>query len=171
MQHGKRKVVLHPGDFCFAEPGTHLHTVLGSCIAITLWHPYLNIGGMCHFVLPERPAGAAENGLDGRYAADAMQLFEQAIQLHCTNLQEYEGKIFGGANVTGTNNTAPEQLVGTRNAEIAMNMLISRGIDIKTVHVGETGNRRIIMDVATGGVWVRHQQVDGKRYTAMNGKQ
>lgn len=170
MHHGKRKVVLHPGDFCFGEPGTHLHTVLGSCIAVTLWHPNLNIGGMCHFVLPERPSGSPTNGLDGRYAQDAMILFEQAAKLHCTDLREYQAKIFGGANVTGNTQVKEEDLVGARNAEKAMMLLIGRGIDIKTCHVGETGNRRIIMEVETGSVWVKHQQADGMRYSSMNGQ-
>ncbi len=74
MHHAKNKVFLHPGEFHFADGETHIHTLLGSCVAITLWHPYLRIGGMCHFVLPERPDKYNGKNLDGRYAEDAIQL-------------------------------------------------------------------------------------------------
>ena len=47
-------VFLQPGDFYFGEAGTRIRTLLGSCVAITLWHPILHIGGMCHIMLPER---------------------------------------------------------------------------------------------------------------------
>ena len=64
-------VFLQPGEFYFGEEKTRIRTLLGSCVAVTLWHPKLRIGGMCHYMLPRRPrdkAGAAEK-LDGRYAA------------------------------------------------------------------------------------------------------
>ncbi len=63
---------LNPGEFFFCESNCQIHTLLGSCIAITLWHPILKIGGMCHFVLPGRrsPAGVlrADSKLKGRYS-------------------------------------------------------------------------------------------------------
>ena len=44
MHHADaRKIFLDPGHFVFAEPGTHIHTLLGSCVAITMWHPKLQI--------------------------------------------------------------------------------------------------------------------------------
>jgi len=50
------EIVLHPGDWWFGGGDTRARTVLGSCIAITLWHPQLRVGGMCHYMLPQRVA-------------------------------------------------------------------------------------------------------------------
>lgn len=158
MDHALRKVFLHPGDFVFAEPGTHIHTVLGSCIAICLWHPLLKIGGMCHFVLPFRPKGGAPTPTpDGRYGDEAMSLFDTALMLHRTDYKDYQAKIFGGANMFGKASNSEEGLVGERNAAKAMELLMSRGAEIQVVHVGEQGHRRIVMDVVSGNVWVKYQ--------------
>lgn len=158
MKHGIRKVFLHPGDFIFGEPGTHVHTVLGSCIAICLWHPLLKIGGMCHFVLPSRPnVDSAIGGFDGHYGEEAMQLFDQAVRLHQTAYEDYQGKIFGGANMFEAKLKSADVGVGDRNAAKAKQLLSSRKVDIKAVNVGEQQHRRIVMDISTGNVWVRRQ--------------
>lgn len=160
MEHGIRKIFLHPGDFVFGEPGTHVHTVLGSCIAICLWHPELHIGGMCHFVLPFRPKAEKQSlDLDGRYGDEAMKLFDQALKLHQTDYRQYKAKIFGGANMFGKKAHSKEDLIGERNAAKAMQLLMARKMEISVVHVGEEGHRRIVLDIATGNVWVKHRLV------------
>jgi chemotaxis protein CheD len=157
MENGVRKIFLHPGDFVFAEPGTHVHTVLGSCIAICLWHPVLRIGGMCHFVLPFRPSGVYQSKeLDGRYGEEAMKMFDMALKLHQTKYREYQAKIFGGANILSETTGLKGALIGEKNAAKAMQLLMNRGVEITVVHVGEQGHRRIAMDVTTGAVWVKY---------------
>ncbi|MCP4494590.1 MAG: chemotaxis protein CheD [Gammaproteobacteria bacterium] len=158
MEHGIRKVFLHPGDFVFGEPGTHIHSVLGSCIAICLWHPVLHIGGMCHFVLPFRPKNEAKGKEpDGRYGDEAMALFDMSLKLHQTKYPQYQAKVFGGANMLGKKGGTSEALIGEKNSAKAMALLMSRNVSIEVVHVGERGHRRIVMDVATGDVWVKYQ--------------
>lgn len=158
MENGTRKVFLHPGDFVFGEPGTHIHTVLGSCIAICLWHPVLHIGGMCHFVLPARAKNENRDlEPNGRYGDEAMELFDLALKLHQTEYSDYQAKIFGGANMFGRKGGAKDALIGERNAEKAMQLVMERNSEIQVVHVGEQGHRRIVMDVGSGDVWVKYQ--------------
>ncbi len=169
MHHAKNKVFLHPGEFLFTNGETHIHTLLGSCVAITLWHPHLHVGGMCHFVLPSR--SAAHNVLDaeGRYAEGAMELFRRSVTQHGTTLKEYQGKIFGGANVLGKEAGNKQDLIGMRNAEVAMQLLMQNDIKVAVAHVGEFGHRRIVFDVSNGDVWVRHHLTDGGRLGAISG--
>lgn len=172
MQHArKRKIFLHPGEFVFAEPGTHIHTVLGSCIAITLWHPALQIGGMCHFVLPGRPAGEVNQDAqyDGRYGDEAMKLFELAARLHCTQLNEYRAKIFGGADMYGNTENMGRELIGSKNSEKAIRMLMACQVEVEVAHVGESGHRRVVFDVENGDVWVKHVTEDGHRLASTSG--
>jgi chemotaxis protein CheD len=172
MEHGKRKIFLHPGDFVFGEPGTHVHTVLGSCIAICLWHPILHIGGMCHFVLPFRPINDEKSSdLDGRYGEEAMEMFDMAIKLHQTHYPEYQAKIFGGANMFGKMSESGDALIGEKNAAKAMQLLMNRKTEITVVHVGENGHRRIVMDVGTGDVWVKYKSEgdEGKAMESQSG--
>jgi chemotaxis protein CheD len=168
---GVQKVYLQPGDFAFAGPGTHMHTLLGSCISITLWHPRLRVGGMCHFTLPGRPSqNPATGDLDGRYADEALELFRRAARRHKTPMTAYQGKIFGGGNMIRERGQSVTDTVGARNAAAAMQLLMQEGVEILVAHVGEFGHRRIVFDVATGDVWVRHQPIQGKRHESLNGK-
>ncbi len=151
---------INPGGFFFGESNCQIHTILGSCIAITLWHPILRIGGMCHFVLPGRrsPAGAirANFKLDGRYSDEAMVLFESEVVRYGTNLKEYQAKIFGGSNMLTSSTLKEDELIGTKNTRAALKHLSEREIPLLVAHVGETGHRRIAFDVEKGDVWVKH---------------
>ena len=153
----RNKIVLYPGDFAFAGNGTRIHTLLGSCIAITLWHARLQVGGMCHFMLPRRPGRrCATADLDGRYADEAMELFRWAALKAKTPLREYRAKIFGGGNVTQAPGQCVDDSIGTHNVNAAMQLLAQEKIEILVAHVGEFGHRRIVFDAGTGDVWVRH---------------
>ncbi|MFT6389204.1 MAG: chemotaxis protein CheD [Cellvibrionaceae bacterium] len=172
MQHAnKRKEFLNPGEFLFAESGTHIHTLLGSCIAITLWHPYLHIGGMCHYVLPSRPYGEPNSSgkPNGRYGDEAMQLFELAAELHRTELSHYQAKIFGGTDLVSESDGKNKIDVGKKNTAKAMELLNLRQVPIIMAHVGESGSRRIVLDVDSGDVWVKHTAGDGHMIASTSG--
>ncbi len=92
-----REVTLQPGEFYFGQDDTIIRTHLGSCVAITMWHPEQKRGGMCHYMLPSR--GHSTMSLDGRYADEAIQLFINEISKHPAPIHEYEVKLFGGGNM------------------------------------------------------------------------
>lgn len=171
MKHADKKVFLHPGEFCFLNNAAHVHTILGSCISITLWHPELRIGGMCHFTLPEHPLRKNQAAkLDGRYADDVMKMFKQATTEHGTKIMEYEAKIFGGGNMMKSEGQNIEDSIGTKNAAAAMQLLMAENITIQVAHVGEFGHRRIVFDINSGDVWVRHTEASGIKTGIINGK-
>lgn len=92
------EVFLQPGDFYFGDRETRIRTLLGSCISIVMWHRRLQIGGMCHCLLPSS-SKTDRTRLDGRYADDAIQLLLQEIKASGTRPKEYEVKLFGGGNM------------------------------------------------------------------------
>ena len=157
-----KEVFLHPGQFYFSNCDDHIGTLLGSCIAICLWHPILKIGGMCHFVLPSQH-GPKSAALNGRYAVDAMEMFRQSVRKHNTTMQEYHGLIYGGGNVVAALANSDEDSIGMRNAGVAMELLAADKVAIMVVDVGETWSRRISFKVSTGEVEVKKQ---GKTFIA-----
>lgn len=164
MPYPDKEIFLHPGEFAFAGHGTHIHTLLGSCVSITLWHPHLRIGGMCHFTLPARPRHHRPTGEpDGRYANEALELFRRAVLNRRTRLTEYQAKIFGGGNMMRDRGQPLHDSVGAKNADAAMQLLMQEGIEVLVAHIGEFGHRRIAFDVGTGDVWVRHDWEKGAR--------
>ncbi len=151
------EVVLQPGEFHFGDRHTRIRTLLGSCVAITLWHPRLLIGGMCHFLLPSRGWMAGDTrARDGHYGDEAMVLLLEKIAASGTQVQEYEAKLFGGGNMFAEISKARLLDVGERNIESAHRMLGRHGVKAGPSCVGKNGYRNIFLDIATGHVWVRH---------------
>lgn len=149
-----QEVFLNPGDFHFAGGHTRIRTLLGSCVSIALWHPERKLGGMCHFILPERGQPAAGQELDGRYATEAMGLFDRAIGRAGTRLQDYRAKIFGGGNMfPGRENHAGIQ-IGQRNIEVAHRLLAERKIAVVAEHLGGAGHRKLVFDIWSGDAWL-----------------
>ncbi len=111
-----------------------------------------------------------EGELDGRYADDVMKMFKQEVVKHGTKLIEYEAKIFGGGNMIKSEGQNIEDSIGTKNATAAMQLLMEENIAIQVAHVGEFGHRRIVFDVTSGDVWVRHTEASGIRRNSINGK-
>lgn len=144
------EVFLHPGDLWFGGEGARVRTILGSCVAITLWHPQQQIGGMCHYMLPG-------TGLDGRYAEKAIGLLREQIARSGTRPQQYEAKLFGGgrmfAPMPGKGSDVPA--VPDRNIAVARELMARYGFGIKAEHMGGEGHRNVIFEVANGNVWVR----------------
>ena len=93
------EIFLQPGEFYFGEDKTRIRTLLGSCVAIVLWHPRLHIGGMCHYMLPQRPRKRQGEALDGRYAEDAMHMFMRELGRSGTNPADYQVKLFGAGQM------------------------------------------------------------------------
>jgi len=146
---------LHPGELQFADAGFRLRTTLGSCVSIVLWHPRLQLGGMCHYMLPPRQRSADEP-LNGRYADEALELMLIAVRNHGTQLQDYEVKVFGGGNMLPASSSSAGPSVALRNIRAAERLLADHGLVAKASSLGGVGYRTIIFDIASGSVWVRH---------------
>jgi len=147
--------VLRPGEFYFGAAGERIKTLLGSCIAITLWHPQRQIGGMCHFLLPASPNGL-HPPYDARYADHAMALFALELRKQRTSADGYQVKIFGGANMFPHIKSGSGD-IGLRNIDAAREMLRSAGFKITDQHVGGTGHRTVILELSTGHTWIKWQ--------------
>ncbi len=153
------EIFLNPGDFHFSDGNVRIHTLLGSCVAITLWHPVFRCGGMCHFLLPVRQKSeAASSALDGRYGDEAMELFVMEIARFNTRPGEYQAKIFGGGKMFHALKKGKVPCVGENNIRQARSLLLAAGFGVVAEDVDGSGHRRVIFDLNDGSVWVRHEK-------------
>lgn len=144
------EVALHPGEYAVATAGQRISTLLGSCVAITLWHPHHRIGAMCHYVLPSRRRQAGEK-FDGRYGEEAMDLLLGGLSALRVNLADCKAKLFGGGRLLA----APQYLdVGRMNGEAARSILRRHGIPVVAESLFGVCYRRLRFDVSTGEVWM-----------------
>ncbi|MGQ5522713.1 chemotaxis protein CheD [Chitinimonas sp. PSY-7] len=149
-------IFLQPGEVYFGDRDTRIRTLLGSCVAVTWWHPGKKVGGMCHYLLPQRAKSNLRDlkNLDGRYAEEAFLLAMHYIHATGTLPADYQVKMFGGGQVLITE-TGKVQAVGERNIEFAKKWLADHGFRVSSEHLAGNGHRHIVFDVATGDVWVR----------------
>lgn len=153
------EIFLKQGDVYFGDRDTRIRTVLGSCVAITMWHPNLLVGGMCHYMLPSRLA-RGEKALDGKYADEALELMFKEIRQTRTRAEEYQVKLFGGGNMFSAINKPRqpgEQHVGEKNAQACRELLKRHGLPIHAEHLGGNGHRNLIFNIRDGHVWMKHQ--------------
>jgi chemotaxis protein CheD len=149
-------VMLMPGELFFGEKVPCLRTLLGSCVAVTLWNPRRRIGGMCHFLLPTRtrPANAPR---DGKYGDEAIGMMVDAILRAGTRPQDYEAHLYGGADTMPDIERAMKY-VGERNIETGWRLIDQFGFNLMGVDVGENVPRVVRMNLLTGEVDMRRGQ-------------
>jgi chemotaxis protein CheD len=131
-----------------------MRTLLGSCVAITLWHPQRRIGGMCHYMLPTRNKSHADAN-DGRYGDEALAMLLRHVRAHRCEPSEFEAKLFGGGYMFDGPGGLPVQ-VQNGNILAARRLVTEHGLPIKAEHLGGYGHRQIVFDLASGDVWMKH---------------
>jgi len=144
------EVFLQPDEFYWGDSETRIKTILGSCIAICLWHPGLRIGGMSHSLLPSRSRGP-DDKLQARYVEEAVEILAGEAKRAGTPPKSYRVKIFGGANIVQGTSLA----IGDRNYKIASAALAAAGFIVYSQHVGGTESRNVVFDISTGDTWLR----------------
>jgi chemotaxis protein CheD len=132
------------GQAAIVEKPNRLTAVLGSCVGVALFHPRLQVGAMCHIVLPDS---------NGR-AGSAAKFADSAIPHMLTLLEKFGAfpsgmiaKIAGGACMFG--NGGPLQ-IGEANIKATSAALETAGIKIVGRDLGGSSGRRINFDPATG---------------------
>jgi chemotaxis protein CheD len=155
---------IHPGEWYFGVEYERLHTVLGSCVALTAWHPTLKIGGMCHYLLaldPRYKNNAAKNkepvtGADYRYAINALEQMKQSMQAHA-EMKEFQLGIFGGGDMFAYNSPTS---IGYDNIAYARQWLMREKLQPKHVDVGGSISRSLMLVIATGDIQLKHYEMN-----------
>lgn len=151
------EIFLSPGGVHFGHRETRIRTILGSCVSLTLWHPNLCVGGMCHFMLPARPRSMPSSGQDGRFASDAIDLLLADIRQSNCDPREFHVKLYGGANMfPDICHDTGEAHVGARNISAARLLIAHHGLKSMSEHVAGNGHRHLVFDVWNGAVCLHH---------------
>lgn len=149
-------MMLMPGELFFGADVGCLRTLIGSCVAITLWHPRRRIGGMCHYLLPSRTRSSGQPR-DGKYGDEAVGMLVDALRRAGTQPQDYEAHLYGGADtMPGVERSM--RYVGERNIETGWTLIDQFGFSLVGVDVGEDVPRVVLMNLRNGQVEMRRGQ-------------
>ena len=157
-----QRILVGMGELWFGGGDVRLATLLGSCVAICLWHPRRHVGGLAHVVLPTRGEPADED--DPRYADEAMHLFAGHAARLGSSLPEYQAKIFGGGNMLDSpQRPVPLLDIGGRNVAAVEELVEACGITVHARHLGGSGHRKLEFNLSTGDVWLAFPGGHGER--------
>jgi chemotaxis protein CheD len=142
-------VYLTPGALYVGTAPCIISTLVGSCVAVTMWSPRMRIGGMNHYLLPRQGKGEKSP----RYGETALSmLLARMLFLGC-QAPEVETRIYGGAAVLATaTNGVP---LGEQNIVAAWQFARAHALHVVEEQSGGTVARRLVLDVETGGVDVK----------------
>lgn len=149
-------VVLHPGELFFGQSPRVVYTLLGSCVAVTVWHRQRKIGGMCHYLLAHRqPQANARKLPAGYFAEDAFNFFDHKVKQFQLPANEIEVKVFGGGNMFNQSLSSSIN-VATNNVTSAKQLIEQRGWQLVSASVGGSRYRKLYFNLSTGDVWLSY---------------
>ncbi len=152
----KPKHFLYPGTLYVNPDSAMVTTILGSCIAVCLYDPVLQIGGMNHFMLP---LWNGQGLASPRYGNIAIDKLIRKLEALGSKKENMKAKVFGGGEIIATN--INQFMIGERNISIAKDMLHEEGIPIVSSSTGGKLGRKIIFNTETGEV--RQKYVGGSK--------
>ncbi len=163
-------LTIFAGEYYVSSTNEIISTVLGSCISVCLYDYKNEIGGMNHFMLPDKKKPAtnktAENHLEKealteksmRYGITAMEILIAEMQKNGAVRENLKAKIFGGGKVLSGNHRI--QSVGDKNIGFARAFLKTEGIKIEKENVGNTFGRKIFFLTGDNSVFMKKVEMN-----------
>lgn len=152
--HNSMVARVDPGEYYLSCQDELIFTRLGSCIAACIWDPLMGIGGLNHFLLPERKIHDDWHQLTSyscRYGNWAMEQLINGIQSAGGQRDRLQAKIFGGAKL-GSMSVIN---VGESNIAFVRQYLATEGIEVIAEDVGGHWPRKVMFHPQSGRVLVK----------------
>lgn len=147
-------IYLKPGEVVVAREPVLVSTVLGSCVAVTMFSPEHGIGAICHAMLPDN----AGRDQDLRYVDTALRhIFRKVMEYGAGS--KLEVKLFGGARVLQVGDSGASGLtVGDQNVARALEVLDLLGLKITSADTGGEVGRKLYFCTRDGDVYMRRMR-------------
>jgi chemotaxis protein CheD len=152
------EVYVQPGESHLVHGPAILRTLLGSCVGVTFWHAGLDIGALCHPMLPlhpEKSRGKLSLMAARRYVDFAIRDLAAQFDALGAKRQDVEIKVFGGADVLRVRGHETRPTVGALNRAMALEVLHAEGFDVAASRLGGPVGIHIDFYTANGEVRLR----------------
>lgn len=154
---GKKLQVVEVGDLRVStQKGNFLGTfALGSCIAIAIYDPFVKLGGLLHFMLPEASIDPERSKSNAATFGDTgFKLMLDRLESLGGKTRRYKAYMIGGAQPLASGGSSTFA-IGKRNLLQARKMLWNADIQITGDESGGNASRTVYLDLDTGEVSVR----------------
>lgn len=149
LENAHGRVYLYPGQFTVASVPCTVTTILGSCVAVSVYDPVARTGGLNHHLLPRAPE--ADPSL--RFGDIAVPQLIAAVLEAGADHQRLLAKIVGGACVLDAYRDRPNH-VGRQNVRVALDVLSQAAIPVVMMDVEGGRGRRVVFNPHTGDLVV-----------------
>lgn len=144
------KHYLYPGKIFSSKKPHIVDTILGSCVAVFLWDPSLQLGSINHYMLP---LWNKEGNPSFKYGNIAIAELISRMQIMGSSKKNIIAKLFGGSEIRHANGTFN---IGRRNISIAQDILQSEQIPIVSYSTGGAFGRKVIFNSGSGDVLISY---------------
>lgn len=155
LSHTEQTVIrVDPGEFYISDDQELIYTRLGSCVSACIWDPFIGVGGLNHFLLPDKRSKDEWQQLTSyscRYGNWAMETLINGILNRGGHKNRLKAKVFGGAKMYSSVNVK----VGESNIEFVRHYLAMEGIDIVGEDLGGELPRKVLFYPQTGKVLMK----------------
>lgn len=121
----------------FANQPSVLRTILGSCVGICIYDRMKKMGGMAHVLLPNKIG----DGKDEKYADTAIPILINHLLKDGCKKEFMSAKIAGGASMFKFKSNISLGEIGSRNVQVAREILQKHGIPLMEEDVGGSVGR------------------------------
>ncbi|MDD2733522.1 MAG: chemotaxis protein CheD [Desulfuromonadaceae bacterium] len=147
-------IYLKPGEVMITRTPMLISTVLGSCVAVTIFSASRGFGAICHAMLPENTG--RDN--DFRYVDTALRHIHNKILEYGIG-SDLVVKLFGGAQVLDVRANDPSRLtIGDQNVSKAEEELKSLGFSVTARDTGGLLGRKLFFCTRSGDVYMRQMR-------------
>lgn len=152
------RVILQPGQLFFTHDPTQVTTILGSCVAVTMFHLHTRFAGICHALLPEgsAPPHPCEGVNDGyKFVDSVIRAMFNFFERFGIPRKQIKVKVFGGGDVLEISEGSTGVSVGKKNIAATSKLLDEYGIIPAAVDVGGVYGRKLHFITHTGDVYIK----------------
>lgn len=143
-----KEIYLNPGELVFATTPNKIKTILGSCVAVTIFDKVKRVGGMCHYLLPD-----SEKNNSVKYGNVAISLLLNKFYKNQSDKKDLEANIIGGSLILENQNEI--FFIGDRNVDIAFRILREKNIYINITETGGNKGRTVTFNTHNGDLHIK----------------
>jgi len=146
---------LQPGEVYFSQrlkddSTIKLKTILGSCVAVIIWHAKSKSAGMCHYLLAQETNNKKATHVmqKYRYGDEALDYLLKKMA-HVYPLDEYKLALYGGSNMYPSLSTPS---IGEVNVMYAQNWAKKNKLIFDKQDILGNNGRSVTLDLITGKI-------------------
>lgn len=166
---------LNPGQLIVTSKEMPVVTILGSCVAITVFSPEKKTGAIFHALLPEHRhkskviSNSPPVSPDSDYVDYAFYYVLEKFRQKGINLKTAKFMLFGGGDVINSlSSSSTRTSIGFQNINMAKKLIQEEGISLHGEDIGGKNGRKLIFLPHEGKVYLEY--LNNENFAAIKGK-